>query len=544
MQKLILFVILLSITVTFAVNSALDRVTVFPDRATVVRNATVNITGAGEHEIEVSGIPNSADPSTVRLSGSGTGGLVFGAVQMTRDYMPPDSGRIAEIEERLKVIEDELQALTQRRDALNIERSFLTKIGDISAGAATFEIRTGDVDPQAYRQTFDFMDKELSGLADKQVELAKTERDLKEERTRLQRERNDLGYGKDKGYIASFTIKSKSAGKAAVELSYTVWQAGWIPSYDARSISETGKVEITYYGEVRQRTGEDWNRVKITLSTSRPSLGASAPELEPWYLNIYEPYSYNEPSSGRRGYAKSAPPSPPAMAIMESMDDFDAEAKPIEYMGAEAVQSGGGSVQFDIPGRVDIPMDNSLKKLQVGIFEFDAKESYICVPKLAEHAFLRAKFENESDFPFLAGKVAVFQGQDYVGDSRITFVAPGEEIELSMGVSEAIKIERKLLKDFAAKGGLFGSKRKRAYAYRTEITNNLDRNISIEIFEQIPVPSDSRIKLNDVEYIPEIPEQPERGLFSWKIDIPKGKKATAELRFIVEYPKDLEIEGL
>ncbi len=541
MKKHLLLGLLAAVSL-FAVSSSIDRVVVFPDRATVVRKASITIPSSGEHDFEIPGIPPSADASTVRLSGSGTGGLTFGAVQMTKNYLPPDSGRIAQIEERLKVIADELEALTQRRQALEIERLYLSKIGDISAGAATFEIRSGSVNPQGYKQTFDFLERELSGLADRQVALAKLERDLKEERTRLQRERQNLGYGEDKGYIANFTIKSTAAGKADVELSYTVWNAGWSPSYDARNDSEKGTVELTYYGQVRQRSGEDWNRAKITLSTSRPALGAIAPELDPWYLSIYEPPQVTYRASAKM--ASPAPAPPMAMADMAFAEAEEPAPSGIGYSSAEAVTSGGGSVNFEIPGRVDIPADNSLKKLSVGIFIFDSKESFVTVPKISELAYLRAKFTNTTDFPLLAGPVAIFQGQNYVGESKTDFVAPGEEMELSMGVVEAVKVKRTLLKDFAAKGGLFGSKRKRAYGYITEITNNLGRAINIEVFEQIPVARDSRISIEEIEFVPKLKEEPNRGIASWKLEIPASQKASATLKFIVAYPKDIEVQGL
>ncbi len=542
----VVLLLLLSTLPLFGVDSKIDLVTVFPDRATVVRTAKISLSSAGEHLIEMSGIPSAADASTVRLKGTGTGKMAFGAVQMTKDYAPPDSGRIAEIEERLKVINDELQALVQRRQAIDIERGFLSKIGDISAGSATDELKAGTVNALAYDKTFAFLDDKLTGLADRQVELSKTERDLKDERIRLQRERSNLGYGVDKGYIAEFTIKNNAAGTANVELSYTVWNSGWYPAYDARSNSETGAVGLTYYGIVRQRSGEDWDDVKIVLSTSRPSLGARAPKLEPWYLNVLEEYRRRETRVGMSKMGAAAPQSPmmalSTEGIEESADFF--EPAPIEHIVAEAAVSGGGSVQFEIPGRADIPADNSIKKLVVGEFQFDMEETYICVPKITEFAYLRAKFTNETEFPLLAGAVSIFQGQNYVGDSNIEFVAPGEEVELSMGVTEAIKVERKILKEFAAKGGFFGGKRKRAYAYRTEIVNNLSRAIEIEIFEQTPVSRDSRIEIEDIEYLPKLDDKPERGIFSWKINIPAGEKKNVEIRFIVIYPKDLDITGL
>ena len=39
-------------------------------------------------------------------------------------------------------------------------------------------------------------------------------------------------------------------------------------------------------GEVRQRTGEDWSNVRLTLSTARPSVSARLPELDPWFIEF------------------------------------------------------------------------------------------------------------------------------------------------------------------------------------------------------------------------------------------------------------------
>ena len=34
-------------------------------------------------------------------------------------------------------------------------------------------------------------------------------------------------------------------------------------------------VDLGYFGVINQTTGEDWNKVKLTLSTARPSLGGA-----------------------------------------------------------------------------------------------------------------------------------------------------------------------------------------------------------------------------------------------------------------------------
>ena len=53
----------------------------------------------------------------------------------------------------------------------------------------------------------------------------------------------------------------------------TVTPADWSPCYDIRVSSKEKDMELTYYGTVKQDTGEDWNHARISLSTSHPMVG-------------------------------------------------------------------------------------------------------------------------------------------------------------------------------------------------------------------------------------------------------------------------------
>ena len=60
-------------------------------------------------------------------------------------------------------------------------------------------------------------------------------------------------------------------------------------------------------------------------------------------------------------------------------------------------------------------------------FEYDT------VPKLAQHAFLRAKVINDSKYPFLAGPANVFLDQSYVTETTLSSTSPKEEFSCSLG---------------------------------------------------------------------------------------------------------------
>ncbi len=60
-------------------------------------------------------------------------------------------------------------------------------------------------------------------------------------------------------------------------------------------------------------------------------------------------------------------------------------------------------------------------------FEYDT------VPKLAQHAFLRAKAVNNSQYPFLSGPSNVFLDNSYVTETTLASVSPNEEFGCSLG---------------------------------------------------------------------------------------------------------------
>ena len=60
------------------------------------------------------------------------------------------------------------------------------------------------------------------------------------------------------------------------------------------------------------------------------------------------------------------------------------------------------------------------------------------MPKLAQHAFLRAKVKNDSPYPFLAGPANVFLDQSYVTETMLNSVSPNEEFSCSLGMCACV----------------------------------------------------------------------------------------------------------
>jgi uncharacterized protein (TIGR02231 family) len=67
-----------------------------------------------------------------------------------------------------------------------------------------------------------------------------------------------------------------------LEVVYAVRNASWQPLYDVRLLED--EVTVTYLATISQKSGEDWPEVELSLSTARPAVSATLPELRPWYI--------------------------------------------------------------------------------------------------------------------------------------------------------------------------------------------------------------------------------------------------------------------
>jgi len=117
-------------------------------------------------------------------------------------------------------------------------------------------------------------------------------------------------------------IEARTIGDFTLDLSYTVGNARWAPLYTVRALPDNGEAELSISGLIQQRSGENWDGVRMALSTSSPALESQPRELQPWLLDIYVPrpvarmeerYDTAAAESVGGGLRKAAAPAAPAL---------------------------------------------------------------------------------------------------------------------------------------------------------------------------------------------------------------------------------------
>lgn len=126
-----------------------------------------------------------------------------------------------------------------------------------------------------------YYSERVTALKMKQIDISKRIETLSLERNALQNQINQVS-GKKSDPMSEVVVKMNAPAqtKCEVELSYYVNNAGWFPTYDIRSKSTNDPIEIMYKANIHQNTKEEWNNVKIKLSSSNPKTGGVAPIIK------------------------------------------------------------------------------------------------------------------------------------------------------------------------------------------------------------------------------------------------------------------------
>ncbi len=524
-------------------NGRITSVTVYADRAEVVREATVRLS-AGEQTLVFDNLPGATDLGSLRAEGTGAFTLVDirpDTVQ-TVDVANP---KVKELQERLLGLETATEENRRAEGRVESRRAALGKVLDRVTTAGK-DSPAPDLDPAKWGALVDYHAAKLADLDKESMALKAKGRDLQKETDLVRRELGALQAGARKvRQVARVTVDAKADGEAVLRLSYVVHGPSWGPSYDIRADVAAKTLDVAYHATVRQSTGEDWKGVSLRLSTAQPSIHGREPELDPWFIAKQELVALGGVAMGevRRSAAKAQ-----MFNAMPAEATADAKA-PAAEAAAVRVVAGGVAAVFVVERKVDILADNKAVRAPLDRRAYPAVFRHTCVPKLSPHVYLKAKAANTSDLPYLPGPAAIFVDGAYVAGSEMELVPAGQEFWTYLGADASVKVERRLLADRTEISGLIGKKTLstvRDHVFK--VSNGKVAPIELVIWDQLPISNHEEIKVTlDAPELradnPDLKVDEVRRL-EWRLDLKAGEKRDLPFRFTVSRPEDVVVVGL
>jgi uncharacterized protein (TIGR02231 family) len=553
------------------VESHISAATVYSDRAVVTRIAELDVS-PGENALVFERLPAGLVDQSLQVSAHGTASATILDVSAETTYVDSaPNPRVKELEDQILDLNKQSRVLDDRAGVLSEERDFVKRMmksetgtypaaGDGAHGADAGVRPTLEEWQKLYGYSEETLGKiaaELGSLDEKRSELAGKKGAISQQ---LEALRNTQGKS-----IKNVTVRvdAATAGRLEVTLKYAVPGATWASSYDARLHADDRMVELAYYGMVRNATGEDWDNIALTLSTARPGLGGSAPQLRPWLVDVRRReeakdeggYSAKSTLAGSRLRTdlKDVGPAVSVVTAQSLQDTTNGAPDLLTYDASAAVQTNATSATFRIPSSVSVPSNNSVKRVPIASAKLAAVLRYDATPKLTDIAYLSAEASNTTDYPFLAGAMNTFLDDTFVATSRLKTVMPGEKFELHLGADEGISVKRALVSRFAENTGLTDNGDRVTYEYLITITNNKKLPERVVFREPLPVSRQEKIVVRlitpDEDSVgtkaePKEVTREEDGRLVWRLDLKPGEKREIPLKFSISYPADLEVNGL
>lgn len=514
-------------------NAPIVAVTVYPDRARVTRRARLRLP-AGEHRVEVGPLPMGMDRGSVRVGGHGAATVLAVDVVTRRHAQTPDAA-VAELEERRRDVAAEVAELADL-DAVQQQRAgFLERLVDRAGGTYARAMAGGGADPAAVARFVESIGTQFADVKAGQRELTRRREDATARLAAADRELAALRQRRTPDRLAAqVTVAMPAEADVALEVSYVVGNAGWTSSYDVRLAGE--RLALTWFGLVTQRTGEDWPECELRLSTARPAATAGVPELDPWFLDRPRPMPV--PAAMRTRMTGAGIESDGAVAL--SVASPMPAPKVAEV--AAVVEQGAAAATYRPVRPVAVPADGGAHRATVAALELAAALDYVTAPARSPDVHLRATATNNSPHTLLPGPAAVFHDADFVGSTKLETWAPGEEVELALGVDDRVRVERELVRRTATKVTL-GSTRRREAEYKISVANHTPAPARVTVLDQIPVSRDEGIVVRELRADPAPAERTDLGVLTWKLALGPGESREIHLGLRIELARSVEMTG-
>jgi uncharacterized protein (TIGR02231 family) len=527
------------------------EVTLLEDRALVVRRGLVELP-PGRSRLRIDGVaPVLVDktmaaalalPRDANAQAELPDGLRVRSASVTRRRITRDVDRptnIAELRERRRAKQAELELLEQRRARASNEHASLAQLLELTFTEITEDVSWAAQDRRRWAEQIDQLEAA-------QLELTLALRRMGHEHEALTRDIKDLEALESASSSLATEVRATLelelinpeplARRVELSIDYLVPGALWRPWHTARLIEsgprpggdESGpepKLELTCEGAVWQHTGEDWCDVQLIFSTERPSLGVTPPTLASDYLRMR-----------KKGPAVEVEARDQTIHTAGLGGD-DNVKKQVANNELPGIDDGGEALGLRGRVKATVPSDGRPYRVPIFSFETPAETALICMPERAAAVMLRSRHANAAAYPLLAGPVDLIRNSGLVGRTSILFIAPGERFELGWGPDAALRVTR-TVEALEHERKMMSSWTRKPKRVRVKLSNLAPTATTVEVTERIAVSEVAKVEVELIE-ASHGEKADEDGFVTWTAKLPGFGHEQLELTWVLVVHDDV-----
>ncbi|MCP4621908.1 MAG: mucoidy inhibitor MuiA family protein [bacterium] len=467
----------------------------------------------------------------------------------------PQEG-IRELELNKEQLEDQRRALNNEKSVGDKQVKFLDSVIEFAETDLPQKIKTQFPATENLNTMLEFLGTNYRKIAEHDIDLRRqieefdkkiivVERRLKESR------RPNENFRK----VIEVVFDSSRQQDLDIEVAYVAQVASWEPVYKVDVPLALDGVAMTMFSRIRQKTGENWNMVKLAVSNAIPLKGAALPDLHSWHLSLPP-----EPALMAGAIAATADAGavfdtldeqhqPLADEVLEDLDDPVGVGPAPQASFQEADQTKLPlAFEYELPQQITMKSGDGETLLPLFTKRWEGNFYIHSVPQNDPLAYLVCRIL--PDRALLAGRLNVHFGGRFVGGTAFSEKKAGQDLLISLGAERGLKIQREKLTDKLAEtffGRVERSMVARELEYRIQLENLKDEAVKVELYDSIPVSKTDRFQVKGLELSPQptvVDYQEREGVMKWEVRLKPKAIEEIRIKFFVKHPKGLKPRGL
>jgi uncharacterized protein (TIGR02231 family) len=538
------------------VKSGIDKVTVFLQGAQVVRSGKATVP-AGTSDLIFEGV--SPNLNTNSLQAGGQGNFVIMSVRYHTEYTPPgvkkENAVPASLIRKIELTQDSLQLMDMEIELVNYtlqawttEKNMLERNKLITGEGKTDSLTLFIQAMEYYRKKIHEINQKIVDVKTQQRQLARRKSEINLRLNELLRYKGNLE--QDNLTLASYsyqvivTVSAKAATSGTISINYLVNNASWVPMYDLRADNSSSPVNLHYRASITQNTGENWNNVKLVLSTQNPNRQHAKPILRPWILRYFVPQNYQVQTSSNLAMPLSE------VRMVSDAETVSAKATrgdrppaPAQSMAEYTTQSVNFSnVEFETEIPYTIPADGKAHQVTLMEEKIDAGFKHYIVPKVETEAFLMARLTGWESLNLLPGNANIYFQNTIIGATHIDPNSINDTLNISMGRDPGLTVTRKKLKDRETTKVL-SNNYEQEIVIEITVRNKKNEAVDVQVEDQVPVSGETDVKVRYTkESVSGAEVNEQTGSLTWNFKLAPKETKKITLTYVIVYPKDKDLK--
>ena len=345
-MKTLLLSFLLLASLSFANNtpSKIDNVTVYLSGAQITRTTTIKLP-VGTTEFTFNKLSPYIQESSIQISGLKNASILsinYGINYLAKQDQTID---VEAFQNSIKTFVDKIQFEDDLISGYNEELNLIQSNRHLGNDSQVVNL-------EKLKQFTEYYRTRITEIKNLIYDSEKKKTIYQKEISEIKKQLTELNVS-EKVQTGEIKVKLNTATAVSLDLviKYNVKNAGWFPIYDLKAEKINAPLQLTYKAHVYQSTGNNWDNIKLTLSTSDPNTNNLKPDVSPKYLNFV---SYNSAYGNRATKSYNYKYNP----MVQNVSGLVLDASGLPLPGVNVIVKGTtNGTQTDFDGKYSLQLN-------------------------------------------------------------------------------------------------------------------------------------------------------------------------------------------